>query len=196
MTGKLKLEFVFDNDNAQAKFGDPEDQEYINPNQTNIFDYSTPPVTTPTRRRTRSATRRSVATGFSDVEFNEPKRTRRKAAGPKVNYVKPMKKKKRKAASTKFEWSWGKLAWMICGILVLRLFFMEGGVIDYHNMDKTLIEKQKDLERLRIENAELIKEIHRLKTSPSYQKKVAREHLGVIAKDEYLVLFANESIPE
>ena len=70
---------------------------------------------------------------------------------------------------------------------------MESGVIDYHSMHKTLESKQNNLKLLRLENAELIQEINKIKTSPSYQKKLARDHLGVIAKDEYLVLFSRES---
>jgi cell division protein FtsB len=129
---------------------------------------------------------------MADVEFTEPKRPAKRKTGPKVNYVKSVKKK-RKSAKKKFEWSWTKAGWMMCGALVLRLVFMEGGVIDFNSMENTLIKKEHHLQNLRKENAELIQEIHKLRTSPQYQRKITREHLGVIAKDEYLVLFSRDS---
>jgi hypothetical protein len=145
------------------------------------------PKSTPRRK-----TRRSVANGISDVEFTEPRKPAKRAKGPKVNYVKPVKRK-RKSAASKFEWTWNKAGWMACGALVLRLVFMEGGVVDYNSMENTLIKKKHNLQSVRKQNAELIQEIHKLRTSPQYQKKITREHLGVIAKDEYLVLFSKDS---
>ena len=146
------------------------------------------PVATPVTLQ-RNTSRRKLPDSFSDIEFNEPPRAQRKraSAGAKVNYVKPVKKNKRKSAK-KFEWSWTKAGWCICALLVTRLIFMESGVIDYQSMHNTIEQKQKGLELIRVENAELIKEIHKIKTSPSYQKKLARDHLGVIAKGEYLSL--------
>ena len=144
-----------------------------------------------TLKSRRKSTRRSVANSMSDVEFTEPKKSRR-AKGPKVNYVKSVKKKK-KTTQKKFTWSWNKISWMFSGILVLRLIFMEGGVVDYNSMENTLLKREHELKLVRQENADLVREIHRLRTSPQYQKKVAREHLGVIAKDEYLVLFSRET---
>ncbi|MAX67478.1 MAG: septum formation initiator family protein [Bacteriovoracaceae bacterium] len=181
------MEFVFENDkNADIV--------------QNTFDIVSPSsqsrsqgATMASSRQAKKA-RRTLPKSFSDIEFNEPpKRSRRKTTGPKVNYVKSVKKKKRKTAKS-FKWTWTKLGWVGCGFLVLRLFFMESGVLDYHKMNQTLIKKQNNLELLRLENAELIREIHRIKTSPVYQKKLARDHLGVIAKDEYLVLFSRDSV--
>lgn len=138
--------------------------------------------------------RRSLPKSFNDIEFNEPiKRPRKRTTGPKVNYVKPLKKNKR-TSTKKFEWSWGKLGWLSCGFLVIRLFFMESGILDYQGMNRTLERKADTLLLLRQENADITKEIHKIKTSPRYQKKLARDHLGVIAKDEYLVLFSKDSV--
>ena len=146
-------------------------------------------------QNSRRSTRRSVANNFSDVEFTEPKRSRARAAGPKVNYVKPIKKK-RKAGNivTNITWTWTKLCWLMCAFLVLRLIFMENGVFDYYKMSHTLTERDHELELIRQENADLLTEIHNIRTSPLFQKKIAREHLGVIAPGEYLILFANERI--
>lgn len=149
-----------------------------------------------TRFRTRRTTRNSVANGLDDVDFIEPVSRRKKTTGPKVNYVKPLKKKARISqkshSSFKIDWTWNKLGWLICAALLVRLVAMEGGVLDFHTMDNALIEKQANLEKLRIENASIVGEIHKIKTSPRYQKQIAREHLGVIAKDEYLVIFSSD----
>lgn len=182
------MEFVFENDNNNAADGNLDivtsvDNNFGQANES--FSRSEKP-----NRRTG---RRTLPKNFSDIEFNEPARKpRKRTTGPKVNYVKSVKKKKRKSTKS-FEWSWTKLGWLGCGALVLRLFFMESGIIDYHSMNQTLENKESDLLMLRQDNADLISEIHKIKTSPSYQRKLARDHLGVIAKDEYLILFAKES---
>jgi cell division protein FtsB len=137
--------------------------------------------------------RRSLPKDFNNIEFAQPtKRTRKRTTGPKVNYVKSVKKKKR-AGGKSFEWSWSKIGWLFCGALILRIFFMDSGILDYHSMNQTLDKKQENLIHLREENASIIQEIHKIKTSQAYQKKLARDHLGVIAEDEYLVLFSKDA---
>ena len=79
---------------------------------------------------------------------------------------------------------------MIAGVLMLRLVFMDNGIIDYHNMQQTIQDKENQLVELREENASLVKEIKKIRTSSAYQRKMAREHLGVIAPNEYLVVFS------
>lgn len=149
-----------------------------------------------TRFRTRRTTRNSVANGLDDVDFVEPVVRRKKTNGPKVNYVKPLKKSAKSSRKPgnllKIDWTWNKLGWIICASLLVRLVAMEGGLYDFHAMDNALTEKQAKLESLRVENANIVREIHKIKTSPKYQKKIARDHLGVIAKDEYLVIFSSD----
>lgn len=193
------MEFVFDSDIKRED--PPSAPDFLNsaPNdfgmQNDIFS-SAPPVKPKPKITRRATARRKLPESFSDIEFNEPpvRKTRKRAAGPKVNYVKPVKKTRRKTASAKkFDWTWTKFGWGICGVLIFRLIFMESGLLDYHSMHKTLEQKDKDLVLLRSENAEIMQEINKIKTSPSYQKKLARDHLGVIANDEYLILFSRES---
>lgn len=134
--------------------------------------------------------RRSVATSFEDVEFNPPQRSRRRAkpAKPKLKYIGTTAKTKTWYSMPKF--TWVKTAWMVAGFLVLRLVFMDSGILDYHQMEKTIQDREQTLVELRLENVQLIKEIKKIKTSSAYQKKMAREHLGVIAPNEYLVVFS------
>ena len=81
----------------------------------------------------------------------------------------------------------------MCGILFLRLIFMDAGVIDFYKMENTLQETVHQLQLVKDENIELATEIHEIRTNPKYQKQIVRDHLGVIAKDEYLVIFAKDS---
>ena len=145
--------------------------------------------------RSRRTTRNSVATGMDDVDFTENTARRKKTTGPKVNYVKPVKRaaSRRKIKNKiKIDWTWNKIGWLCCLGLLVRIVSMEGGLLDYHTMDNALVEKEAKLVELRTENAEIISQIHKIKTSPRYQKQLAREHLGVIAKDEYLVIFSSD----
>lgn len=145
--------------------------------------------------RARRTTRNSVATGMDDVDFTENPTRRKKTTGPKVNYVKPVKRaSSRRKTKSKFniDWTWNKIGWLCCLGLLVRIVSMEGGIIDYHSMDTALVEKEAKLIELRAENAEIVNQIHKINTSPKYQKQLAREHLGVIAKDEYLVIFSSD----
>ena len=186
MLGKLELQF----DLESAPRGN---SRAIENNTVGHDMFETGSSTFKNRRNVRT----SVANSYSDIEFVDPVNSPRRSRGPKVNYVKSVKKSTRSrtrsaSSAVKFEWTWMKLGWLMCFALVVRLFMMEGGVADYYSMDQALIEKNKELDSLRLENAELVKEIHKIRTSPQYQKQLAREHLGVIAKDEYLVLFSKD----
>jgi cell division protein FtsB len=85
-----------------------------------------------------------------------------------------------------------KLCWLICLLLALRLVFMQSGFVDYYKMATLLQEKKQYLVQIDTQNEELLLEIKKINSDASYQKKLARDHLSVIAADEYLVLFAKE----
>lgn len=191
------MEFIFENDDNRA---DEMNDTFSMVSSSAIDqapvishddDFALPqsPKKMPVRKK--PARRKSVAVSPDEVEFSEPKRPRKRAQGPKVNYVNSVKKKK--SLKKKFEWTWVKAGWMLCGALMLRLVFMEAGIIDFYSMENTLKGKEHELELVRVDNAELMQEIHKIKTSTKYQKKLVREHLGVIARGEYLVLFGKES---
>lgn len=86
-----------------------------------------------------------------------------------------------------------RIGWGIVGLLMLRLIFMERGVIDYMGMDGKIKDSEHELSRVKSENAEIGTEIRRISLDKSYQRQLAKEHLGVIAADEFLILFAGES---
>ncbi|MBF0314366.1 MAG: septum formation initiator family protein [Oligoflexia bacterium] len=85
-----------------------------------------------------------------------------------------------------------KLGWALCFILMLRLVFADRGVIDYLKMEKVIAKQQLSLREIKDENERLFQEILKIKNDQQYQKKLARDTLGVIAPEEFLVLFANE----
>ena len=86
-----------------------------------------------------------------------------------------------------------KIAWSIVGLLVLRLICMDRGVWDYFTTEGAIREKRSELESIRSENKNLKVEISRIQLDKNYQRLLAKDHLGVIAADEFLILFAGET---
>lgn len=86
-----------------------------------------------------------------------------------------------------------KIGWTVVGLLVLRLIFMDRGVWDYFATEGEIREKQDELKTIQTENKALKTEISRIQVDKGYQRQLAKEHLGVIAADEFLILFAGEN---
>ena len=86
-----------------------------------------------------------------------------------------------------------RIAWSVIGLLVLRLICMDRGVWDYFSTENAIKEKKADLQSIRTENKSLKVEISRIQLDKNYQRLLAKDHLGVIAADEFLILFAGES---
>lgn len=126
------------------------------------------------------------------IDYLEPKVERKPAR------IKPNNSSKKKTQSKVALLP--KIGWGVIGLLVLRLIFMDRGVYDYYSTQNHLIEKNQELQNLSRENEELKAEISRIHVDAGYQKQLAKEHLGVIAADEFLILFAQdgqeEKLPE
>lgn len=137
--------------------------------------------------------RRSVAKP-DNTEFVPVKRTQRKVAS-QVNYstssTSTTRKKTKPMSPALHNWI-SKACWVFCVIMVGRLIFADGGVTDFYSQKSTVNAKETELERIKKDNSVLMKEIERMKSDSGYQKKLVRDHLGFIAKDEYLVLFPKE----
>lgn len=86
-----------------------------------------------------------------------------------------------------------KIGWSVIGLLVLRLICMDRGVWDYFATEGDIKEKQTELRTYEDENKSLRTEIVKIQTDKNYQRQLAKEHLGVIAVDEFLILFAGET---
>lgn len=120
--------------------------------------------------------------------------------------VTPIKRKPRKAPPAKvkylgwFDWKGlsrgeivSRLSWIFCFSMVLRLIFMDQGVIDFVKMENRLSSREAILKEILNENKDIMNEIDLIKNNPSYQKKLVRDHLGAISSDEYLILFPNDT---
>ncbi len=160
---------------------------------------SPPPRPTITRntRSTRTATsavsRRTVAKPET-VEFGPINRSKTSKALTSVTYRKTPTKRARKApvkitVSEKWQSIFTKVMWAICGVLLVRLIFSNGGVMDYYSRVSSFEQKQSEYNKIISQNKAIIAEIKKIKTNKSYQKKLVRDNLGLIATDEYLVVF-------
>ncbi len=85
-----------------------------------------------------------------------------------------------------------KLGWALCAIILLRLVFSSGGLIDFYSKNNVYQEFEKELSNYETENQELRSEIQKITSNSTYQKKLVRDHLGFISKEEFLILFASE----
>lgn len=86
-----------------------------------------------------------------------------------------------------------KIGWSVIGLLVLRLICMDRGVWDYFATESAIKDKKQELSDIQKENSSLKSEITKIQVDKNYQRQLAKEHLGVIAADEFLILFAGES---
>ena len=150
-----------------------------------------PPTTKPKR-----ATRRSVARP-NDFEFAAPVKKPRRTS-PSVGYkTKTTTKRtatlKRKKTVKGIEEMVIKGIWVFCAILTLRLIFSDGGVVDYYSKKSLMEARVREYNSSIEENKGLVKEIDLIKSNGRYQRKLVRDHLGFIAPDEYLILFAEDS---
>ncbi len=87
-----------------------------------------------------------------------------------------------------------RLAWVALFFIILRLIFVERGVIDYFQKETHLKEEASILKNIKDENLAIQMEIQKMQQDRAYQKKILRKQLGVIDSDEYIVLFAREKV--
>lgn len=134
-------------------------------------------------------TRKSVARP-NEAEFTPVKRSPRKVAS-QISYTTSSRKKSKPLDPTLVGYL-VKGCWIFCGIMVLRLIFASGGVTDFYSQRIMHNDRLEELSRIKKENMVLVREIERMQTDASFQKKLVRDNLGFIAEDEYLVLFPKE----
>lgn len=142
------------------------------------------------RRATTAVTRRTVARP-NEADFTPAKRAPRKVSS-QISYTTTSSRKKSKPLDPKLLGYLVKGCWVFCGIMVLRLVFAHGGVSDYYSQRSLHNERLGELDRIKKENMQLVREIERMKTDMVFQKKLVRDNLGFIASDEFLVLFPKE----
>jgi len=85
-----------------------------------------------------------------------------------------------------------KACWALCCLAFLRLLFSHRGVIDYYVQQADFDKLAATHQEIMNGNSAIDREIELIKNDSGYQKKLIRDHLGYIAEDEYLVIFAKE----
>jgi len=140
-------------------------------------------------KATTAVTRRSAARP-NEAEFTPVKRTPRKVAS-QISYTTTARKKSKPLDPTLVGYL-VKGCWIFCGVMILRLIFANGGVTDFYSQRSLHNDRLEELGRIKKENMSLVREIERMQTDASFQKKLVRDNLGFIASDEYLVLFPKE----
>lgn len=150
------------------------------------------------------ATRKSVAKPENSELMGELKKKTQvpttlayaPVAAPSVRAKRKVKTKKdgaTKDIKARFNNLVVKGGWLFCVFLMGRLIFSDGGIMDYYSQKTLLENKVSELEANKKENEMLAKEIELIKDDSNYQKKIVRDNLGMIAKDEFLILFPKES---
>jgi cell division protein FtsB len=150
---------------------------------------------------TSPSLRRKPITDASNIEMQAPV-ARAASTTPSVGYgtTTPAKGTRKVSAKRKVKTknkigenlsSWFvKGSWLFCGFLLMRLIFSDGGALEFYNKSADIKQKQFELEMLKQDNQNLMQELENIRTSGRFQKKLVRDHLGYIAKDEYLILFS------
>ncbi len=135
-------------------------------------------------------TRRTVARP-DETDFTPTKRPPRKVSS-QISYATNGSKKKAKPLDPTLVTYLVKGCWVFCAIMVLRLIFANGGVTDFYSRKSILNDRLSELDRIKKENMQLVREIERMQSDTSFQKKLVRDNLGFIAADEFLILFPKE----
>tara|TARA_Y100000590_G_scaffold259270_2_gene290992 strand:+ start:4069 stop:4728 length:660 start_codon:yes stop_codon:yes gene_type:complete len=144
-----------------------------------------------------AASRRTVARP-DDVEFTTSIRKSPRKAPANVGYAtsrsvvktSPVKRRAKKKKTIKGQGFLLKLGWAFAGVLLVRLVFSGGGVLDYYERKELVDNKKAEFVSIGVENENLVGEIELIQNSAKYQRKLVRDHLGFIAKDEFLILFS------
>ena len=131
--------------------------------------------------------------GKPAVELVTVSRKRVAKAGEKTELINPIVKKRSRNNTKKrgIKFSLDLVVGVIFFLMSVNLFFTSGGIIDLIQSKARIVEGEKYLSQVKNDNQKIQIEIKKLQHSSSYQKKIAREHLGAIAKDEYLVIFSD-----
>ena len=86
----------------------------------------------------------------------------------------------------------GLAALLACGLAVVSLGLLRGSssIAGYYELKKSRQVLRQTVDNLKKENEGLANEILRIKSSPSYAKKVLRDKYHVTEPDEDIVFFA------
>ncbi|MBM3246447.1 MAG: septum formation initiator family protein [Candidatus Omnitrophica bacterium] len=77
-----------------------------------------------------------------------------------------------------------KKAFWLFGVAVFLLIIFLPGYTKLQDLKDRSADLETKIKRLKMENALLQEEIHRLETDPFYQEKIVRDKMGVVRKGE------------
>ena len=144
--------------------------------------------------------RRSIGLGEDNIELDSPLRRARMQAPANPAYSisnSRISTKVTAISKSKFKSSFLNtmiyLGWGFCLFLALRLVFANRGAYEFYSRHKILQEKIQYFEDIKVSNDLLEKDINMIKKDRAYQKKLVRDNLGFISKNEFLILFPKES---
>ena len=86
------------------------------------------------------------------------------------------------------------LSWLGLCAFMLHISFGPRGLVEYYSRVSDQQTIKENIRRLDQENNDLVFEINQVENSRSYQRKVVRDYLGYISKDEHLIIFPESTI--
>ncbi len=184
----------FKKDNASKKV----EQENLKFTDTSTIGPETPSYGS-YRPKNNTASQSGINKATIEKKEQTSSRSKKKhlTIGQAIEYILP-KKNKRSSASyssrrlvgrEKYVDYLAKFGWAFCLFLFLRLIFADRGVMDYYKRMEVLEERKQVAASILKENDSFMREISKIKSDRAYQKKLVRDGLGFIAKDEFLILF-------
>jgi hypothetical protein len=140
---------------------------------------------------------------FNNQEELDEKIELKRKSGYVLDQPKYIRQKAQRISVTEIEISnwekWGRrlfsfsgLSFIVMGIFIFRLLTMEQGVFHYFSKSVELQILEQEVRHIQLENDEIVKDIKLSSSSARYQRRMVRELLGVIAEDEYLIVFAQD----
>lgn len=81
-------------------------------------------------------------------------------------------------------------------ILILAFFFGDAGIIDIMRSRNKIEQLQKEIDSLKKQKEDLIKEIHYLENNPEALERKAREKLWLMKKNEKVVVIVKDKKKE
>jgi cell division protein FtsB len=87
-----------------------------------------------------------------------------------------------------------KVSWLGLLAFFTHVCFGSRGIVEYCSRVQNLNSIKKETIVLNEENNALVYEINQIENSSTFQKKVVRDYLGYISKDEYLIIFPETSL--
>tara|TARA_B100000925_G_scaffold289318_1_gene271927 strand:+ start:4023 stop:4700 length:678 start_codon:yes stop_codon:yes gene_type:complete len=87
-----------------------------------------------------------------------------------------------------------KISWLGLLCFFLHVCFGARGILEYYSRLKELDSVKREIVILNEENNSLVYEINQIENSVTFQRKVVRDYLGYISRDEYLVIFPESTL--